>query len=226
MSLRVEYLFADNEDDLSLRARRLNRVLSPLTPGERLARLRRAVAGNIVFVTGFGIEGQAIVHLIARHSLDIDVVTIDTGRLFPETYDLWAETERRYGRRIPGFYPSQEYLEILTARQGINGFRDSRRNRFACCYVRKAEPLDRALTNAEAWIAEPRGEPSGHGQSAGIVTADLERGMLKVNPFFDWTRDTVLEFIAANDIPVHPLNGKGYMFVGCAPCTPAIDLVR
>lgn len=225
MSLRVECLFADNEDDLSLRARRLNRVLSPLAPGERLARLRREVAGNIVFVTGFGIEGQAIVHLIARHSIDIDVVTIDSGRLFPETYDLWAETERRYGRRIRGFCPSHEYLEILTARQGINGFRDSRRNRFACCYVRKVEPLDRALTNAEVWIAEQHGDPSSYGQNVGAVTADVERGMLKVNPFFDWTSDALLEFVAANDIPVNPLHEKGFMLVGCAPCTPANELV-
>lgn len=225
MTLHVDCLFADNEDDMSLRARRLNQLLAPLSPGERLARLRREVAGNIVLVTSFGIEGQAIVHVIAQHAIDIDVVTLDTGRLFPETYDLWVETERRYGRRIRAFYPSHEYLEILTSRQGINGFRESRRNRFACCYVRKVEPLDRALTTTEAWIIEQRGEPPGQGQKAGIVAVDVERGMLKVSPFFDWTRDAMLEFVAANDIPVNRLHERGYMFVGCAPCTPAIDLV-
>src|SRR5713226_2587055 len=114
----------------------------------RLTTLRREISGRIVFTTSFGIEDQAIADAIFTQELEIDVVTLDTGRLFPETYALWAETERRYRRRIRAMYPDHERLEELVARQGVNGFRVSVGARHACCATRKVEPLGRALAGA------------------------------------------------------------------------------
>jgi phosphoadenosine phosphosulfate reductase len=112
--------------------------VSALPAAERLAYLRRAIDGSIVFTHGFGIEGQLIFHWICEHDLDIDVVTLDTGRLFPETYQLWAETERRYGRRIRAIYPNGAALERLVAKQGIDGIYQSQQARRSCCDVRKS----------------------------------------------------------------------------------------
>src|SRR6185369_14111383 len=139
-------------------------------PPERLARLRRDLTGKITLTTSFGMEAQVILHWIAEQDLDIDVVTLDTGRLFPETYELWAETERRYGRRIRAIYPEHTRLEALIAQQGINGFYDSREARAACCNVRKVDPLKRALDGAQAWITGLRAEQSAFRAQSSVVT--------------------------------------------------------
>jgi thioredoxin-dependent adenylylsulfate APS reductase len=209
-------------DELGARATALARLLADMSPAQRIAQLRREIAGKIVFTTSFGLEDQAILHLLAEHGGDIDVVTLDTGRLFPETYALWAQTERRYGRRIRTLHPRHDDLEALIERQGINGFYESRQARIACCAVRKVEPLNRALAGAQAWIAGLRADQSAHRQDMALVTAETDRGLLKLNPLFDWTREELLDFISANDIPVNPLHAKGFASIGCAPCTRAI----
>jgi thioredoxin-dependent adenylylsulfate APS reductase len=209
-------------DELGARASALARLLADMSPAQRIAQLRREIAGKIVFTTSFGLEDQAILHLLAEHGGDIDVVTLDTGRLFPETYALWAQTERRYGRRIRTLHPRHDDLEALIERQGINGFYESRQARIACCAVRKVEPLNRALAGAQAWIAGLRADQSAHRQDMALVTAEADRGLIKLNPLFDWTREELLDFISANDIPVNPLHAKGFASIGCAPCTRAI----
>ena len=209
-------------DELSARASALAPLLADMSAAERIAHLRREVAGKIVFTTSFGLEDQAILHLLAEQNADIDVVTLDTGRLFPETYALWAQAERRYGRRIRTIQPRHADLEALIARHGINGFYESRPARMACCAVRKVEPLNRALAGAQAWIAGLRADQSAHRQDMVLVTAETDRGLLKLNPLFDWTREQLLDFISANDIPVNPLHAKGFASIGCAPCTRAI----
>jgi phosphoadenosine phosphosulfate reductase len=173
-----------------------------------------------VFTTSFGLEDQAILHLIAERGSEVEIVTLDTGRLFPETYALWAQTERRYGLRIRAVYPRQDDLEALIERQGIDGFYESRAARTACCHVRKIEPLDRALGGALGWIAGLRAEQSAHRRDMALVTA--EGGLIKLNPIFDWTREKLLDFVAANNIPVNPLHGRGFASIGCAPCTRPI----
>jgi sulfate adenylyltransferase large subunit/phosphoadenylyl-sulfate reductase (thioredoxin) len=203
------------------RAARLGDLLRDLSPAERIARFRRDVAGTIVFTTSFGLEDQVILHLIAEGGIDVDIVTLDTGRLFRETYDLWAETERRYGRRVRAMYPNHEALESLTGKFGINGFYDSRAARAACCHVRKVEPLNRALLGASAWIVGLRADQSGNRGGIGLVTLD-ERNILKFSPLFDWTRESVHSFALANQVPINPLHAKGYASIGCAPCTRAI----
>jgi sulfate adenylyltransferase large subunit/phosphoadenylyl-sulfate reductase (thioredoxin) len=202
-------------------AARLERILADLSPAERMARFRGESAGKVVFTTSFGLEDQVILHLIAEHAIDIEIATLDTGRLFRETYELWAETERRYGRRIRALYPQHENLEALVEKHGIDGFYDSREARLACCHVRKVEPLNRALTGAAGWIVGLRADQSNQRESTKLVTAD-ERKLLKLSPLLDWTRDAVQSFAVANKIPINPLHAKWFASIGCAPCTRAI----
>jgi bifunctional enzyme CysN/CysC len=208
-------------EKLAQRAARLEVLLASLSPAERLARFRGEINGTIVFTTSFGLEDQVILHHIAEHAIDIEIATLDTGRLFRETYELWAQSERRYGRRIRAIYPQGEGLEALVAKYGINGFYDSRDARLACCHARKVEPLNRALSGAAAWIVGLRADQSGHREGTRLVAVD-ERQLLKLSPLVDWTRDAVLAFAAANKVPINPLHAHGFASIGCAPCTRAI----
>jgi len=189
---------------------------------ERLVALREALDGRIVFSHGFGIEGQLIFHWICEADLDIEVVTLDTGRLFPQTYALWAATERRYGRRIRAVYPNQVALEALVARQGVDGFYESKQAREACCAVRKVRPLDGALAGAQAWITGARADQTDVRKRAGLIAYEASRGLIKFNPLFDWTRAAVLAEVEAKRIPVNALHAQGFASIGCAPCTRAI----
>jgi phosphoadenosine phosphosulfate reductase len=190
------------------------------TPAERLASLRAAVPGRIVFTTSFGIEDQALAHLIFTSALDIEVVTLDTGRLFPSTYKLWQETEERYGRRIRSYHPDARALAAYVADAGINGFYYSKDARHSCCGIRKVEPLDRALEGASAWVTGLRADQSG--QRNAVPLASLERDLVKVSPLFDWSRGEVAEFCLACNVPVNALHAKGFLSIGCEPCTRAI----
>ena len=190
-------------------ALRLDSLLRDLPPAERVAIFRREVGGRIVFTTSFGLEDQAIFHLIANRAVDVEAVTLDTGRLFRETYDLWAETERRYGRRIRAIYPDHGGLEAVIDKFEINGFYDSRGARLACCHARKVEPLNRALVGAAAWIVGLRANQSGSRQDTQVVTADVGRNILKLSPLVDWTRDAVQSFAVNNKVPVNPLHAQG-----------------
>ena len=184
--------------------------------------MRSEVFGRIVFTTSFGLEDQVIAHLICEQGIDIELITLDTGRLFNETYALWAETERRYGRRIRALYPNRRNLEALIASQGINGFYESKSARLACCEIRKVEPLERALSGAQAWITGLRGEQSAFRKDMALVSADVSRGLIKVNPLFDQTREQVLAFTTQHGVPINPLHGRGFASIGCAPCTRPI----
>ncbi|RDV04341.1 phosphoadenylyl-sulfate reductase [Undibacter mobilis] len=211
-----------NTENLQNRVAALLPRLQAQTAAERLASLRDAIDGRIVFTTSFGIEDQAILHMIAKGSLDIDIVTLDTGRLFPQTHDLWAETERHFGIRIKAFYPRHDELETLVERQGINGFYENREARQACCFARKVEPLDRALANSAAWIAGLRADQSTNRQDMALISADKAHGLIKLSPLFDWSREQVAAFTSANGIPVNALHDKGFASIGCAPCTRAL----
>lgn len=193
-----------------------------LTMAERLRRTRAATQGRIVFTTSFGLEDQAITHEIFAQALAIDVVTLDTGRLFPETYALWSETEMRYGRRIRAVYPERDALEALVADQGIDGFRLSIDARKACCHARKVEPLGRALAGAEIWITGLRAEQSAARASVTFAAPDPAFGLLKVNPLMDWTREATLDYANAVGAPLNVLHARGFPSIGCAPCTRAV----
>jgi phosphoadenosine phosphosulfate reductase len=189
---------------------------------ERLAAIRAQISGRVVFTTSFGLEDQAIAHAIFAQGLAIDVATLDTGRLFPETYDVWAETERRYGVRVLTFTPEHRAVEALVAGQGIDGFRTSVAARLDCCAVRKVVPLARALDGAAAWITGLRADQSADRAQVLPALFDEERRLIKVNPLFDWTRQRAREFVRAHDVPCNALHERGFLSIGCAPCTRAV----
>jgi phosphoadenosine phosphosulfate reductase len=188
---------------------------------KRVAAIRNTVRGRIVFTTSFGIEDQAIAHTIFRQGLAIEVLTLDTGRLFPQTYELWAQTERRYRRRIPAFYPDRVALEVLVARHGVNGFYNSVENRHACCAVRKIEPLGRALAGAMAWITGLRADQSDERACISFAAVDPQYQLVKVNPLYDWKREQVVAFVQEHGVPYNDLHDRGFLSIGCAPCTRA-----
>jgi phosphoadenosine phosphosulfate reductase len=208
--------------DIGSLADELNDAFAKADLAARLRLLRDAVTGRVVFTTSLGIEDQALTHAIRAQDLDVEIATLDTGRLFSETYDVWAKTEEKYGFRIKPFYPQTEAVQALVADQGINGFYYGLDMRKACCNVRKVEPLGRALAGAQAWIVGLRGDQSDHRSGLRYVEFDAARGLLKASPLLDFTRDDVVAFTKANDVPVNALHDKGFLSIGCAPCTRAL----
>jgi phosphoadenosine phosphosulfate reductase len=204
-------------------ADQLNEAFASADLAERLRLLRKAAEGRIVFTTSLGIEDQALTHAIRSETLDIEIVTLDTGRLFPETYDLWARTEEKYGFRLKAFFPRADAVEALVADQGVNGFYHGLEMRRACCDVRKVEPLARALEGSKIWIAGLRADQSAHRSSARFVEFDAARGLIKASPLLDFSREDVVEFCAKNDVPTNVLHERRFVSIGCAPCTRAIQ---
>jgi phosphoadenosine phosphosulfate reductase len=193
-----------------------------LQPSERLQRLRAQVDGTLVFTTSLGLEDQVLLHMIAETGINVSVATLDTGRLFPETYELWAKTEARYGLKIRSFSPEAAPLQALVAAQGINGFYDSPANRSACCGVRKIQPLGLALADAAGWITGLRADQSANRQQMAFVEWDPARGLIKANPLLDWSRERIAQFADSEGVPINPLHAQGFVSIGCAPCTRAI----
>ena len=189
---------------------------------DRLRSIVATIGGRIVFTTSFGLEDQAIAHLIFTRGLDIEVATLDTGRLFPSTYKLWQETEERYGVRIRPYYPDAEALAAVVADQGINGFYHSKDARLACCHVRKVEPLQRALAGASAWVTGLRADQWGQRSSVEFSTWDAEQKLVKLSPLFDWTREQIAAECEALGVPINELHARGFPSIGCEPCTRAV----
>jgi phosphoadenosine phosphosulfate reductase len=199
---------------------RLARVKS-LT--DRIREMRRRTEGRIVFSTSLQLEDQAILHAIAESGAEIDIFTLDTGRLFPEVLETVELSEIRYGLRIRLVAPDAKEIEELVARDGVFGFRQSVENRKTCCEIRKVRPLNRELEGAQGWISGLRREHSEERSEVPLASWDEARGLIKVNPVADWTTQDLTAYIAANNIPVNPLHARGFMSIGCAPCTRAVQ---
>ncbi|KAB0681463.1 phosphoadenylyl-sulfate reductase [Aureimonas leprariae] len=208
--------------DLEALARELDAAFPRLTPAERLHTLAERVPGRTVFTTSLGIEDQMLTHLIFSEKLGIEVKTLDTGRLFPEAYQVWRDTEEKYGRRIRAVYPNGEALEEMVNDQGVDGLYYAPEFRKRCCGVRKVEPLGRALHGAAAWITGLRRDQSANRQGMEFVGFDAAHGLIKANPLFDWTREEIRLFTEDAHVPVNPLHAKGFLSIGCAPCTRAV----
>ena len=177
-----------------------------------------------VFTTSFGLEDQFLTHLLhgAGVAARIRFATLDTGRLFPEAYDLWQRTEERYGIVIHGYAPQGEAVERFIAHHGVNGFRNAIDLRKQCCGLRKLEPLERALAGAKLWITGLRADQSAARARIGLTETDAERGLTKLNPLHDWSREDIAALAEAEEVPVSPLHARGFLSIGCAPCTRAI----
>jgi phosphoadenosine phosphosulfate reductase len=200
---------------------RLNSQLASLDLAGRLS-LAAGLGGRAVFTTSLGIEDQVITAEIGMHRLSVDVVTLQTGRLFPETLALMAETESQYDVTISRYEPEQSDLDIYIAKYGVNGFYESVEARHACCGVRKLKPLARALSGAAIWITGLRRGQSSNRSDTAFAEFDPERGLIKINPLADWDIDAINAYVADNGVPVNPLHARGYPSIGCEPCTRAI----
>lgn len=189
------------------------------TVPDRLLSIVAAIDGRIVLTTSFGMEAQLMAHHVFTERLPVEVVTLDTGRLFSETYKVWQETEDRYGVRIPAIYPEAPAVAAMVADQGINGFYHSPEARNACCDVRKVHPLKRALEGASGWIVGLRADQSRERSSVRLARWDPQHWLVKASPLFDWDREQVAAECERLGVPVNELHSQGYMSIGCAPCT-------
>ena len=189
--------------------------------GKPALEILRWAAGQfprLTFATGFGAEGCVIIDLIGRHGLPIDVFTLDTGVLFPETYALWRALEARYGITIRAVTPEQTIEQQAAAHGAALWEREPDR----CCELRKVAPLTRALAGWDAWVTAIRRDQTPERATAQIVEPDKKFGLYKVNPLVAWTHDDVWGHLYANDVPYNPLHEQGYPSIGCQPCTSQV----
>jgi phosphoadenylyl-sulfate reductase (thioredoxin) len=194
------------------------RELEGETPAEILRWASRYIGDKLTFATGFGAEGCAIIDLIARNNLPIDIFTLDTGLLFPETYELWRQLEAKYGIAIRAVRPA-----TTVAQQAVeHGAELWERDPDRCCELRKVVPLRSALAGFEGWITAIRRDQTAERAYARVVENDRKFGLLKINPLVTWTHDDVWGYIYANDVPVNALHDQGYPSIGCWPCTAAV----
>jgi phosphoadenosine phosphosulfate reductase len=189
---------------------------------EVLTLLAKEYPGKVTFSTSFSFEDQAIAHHILSKNLPISIFTLDTGRVFAETYSVWNTTNEKYNTRIIGYYPNQEELQKFVAEKGPNSFYESVENRKNCCYIRKVEPLKRALAGNDIWITGLRAEHSPDRQNIPIVEWDESNQVIKYNPLLHWTTEEVRKYINDNNVPYNPLQDRGFVSIGCLPCTRAI----
>ena len=201
----------------------LERDLGALDLVEILRLISQRHPGKVVFTSAMGQEDQVISDVIWRNHLDIRVATLDTGRLFQETYSLIEDTRAQYGQKIEIYFPAASDVENLTSSKGLFSFYDSVENRKECCNIRKVLPLKRALSGCEVWVTGVRSEQSKNRASMTRVEWDAVHGLIKVNPLIDWTLDQVKVHLKENNVPESPLHRKGYVSIGCAPCTRAIE---
>lgn len=187
-----------------------------------LRTLAVAYPGRVTFSTSLGEEDQVITDAIARQDLNIRVFTLDTGRLFDETYALLERTRQRYGHRIDVYFPDTADIEHLVTEKGPYSFRESVANRRECCHLRKVVPLRRALRGASVWITGLRSEQSPHRQHLPLAAWDPDYGLLKVNPLQRWSDSDLRAYLERHNVPVNPLHARGFVSIGCAPCTRAI----
>lgn len=201
----------------------MSEKVEKLSPAEALGFLSDLFPGKVVFSTSLGQEDQVITQLIAENYLPVHIFSLDTGRLFPETLDLIARTESKYNRKIQVLYPDKTSIENLVDTIGINGFYDSVENRKSCCHVRKVEPLKRALAGNSIWVTGLRAEQSANRSSMRKIEWDEANNIIKFNPLLDWSYDQLVAYIEENKIPYNSLHDKGFVSIGCAPCTRAIS---
>jgi phosphoadenosine phosphosulfate reductase len=177
---------------------------------------------QVTFSTSFSFEDQAIAHNILSNNLPIKIFTLDTGRLFAETYSVWSATNERYNTNIKAYYPNNELLEELVSQRGPNSFYESPQNRIDCCHIRKVEPLRRALAGNAAWITGLRAEHSANRHDMPMVEFDPTNNIIKYHPLLHWTTEDVRNYINQYNIPYNILHDRGFVSIGCAPCTRAI----
>ena len=189
---------------------------------ETLAFLASEYKNQVVFSTSFGQEDQVITALIAKNDLPINIFTLDTGRLFQETYDVFHRTIKKYKVAIQTYFPEAAAVEKLLSEKGPNSFYESVENRKECCFIRKVAPLTKALKGNAIWITGLRAEQSENRNDLTAFEYDAHFDIIKFNPLLKWTLAEVQKYIDDNNVPQNALHKQGFVSIGCAPCTRAI----
>jgi phosphoadenosine phosphosulfate reductase len=194
-----------------------------------VAQLHKAVAEfkNVCYANSLGSESIVLTDLIwgqaAAIEPAIEIFSIDTGRLYPETYDLIERVQQRYGRALRIYYPDAAKIEGWVGEHGINGFRDGLEQRRGCCGIRKVEPFRRAIAGRGAWVTGIRRGQSASRALTAAVEWDAEYGLHKISPLLDWTEKEIWEYIRKKKLPYNSLHDSGFPSIGCAPCTRAVQ---
>ncbi|MCY7291395.1 MAG: phosphoadenylyl-sulfate reductase [Ferruginibacter sp.] len=197
-------------------------IIDPLNIKDSILKLCKTHPGRVTFSTSFSKEDQAISHIIFSNNLPVEVFTLDTGRHFSETYITWDNTIEKYKKEIIPYYPDAVSLQKFVAANGPNSFFDAVENRKKCCYIRKVVPLQQALANKDIWITGIRAEHSANRHDMPAIEYDAANNIVKYHPLLHWTTEDVAAFIKENNVPYNPLQDKGFVSIGCQPCTRAI----
>lgn len=200
----------------------LNLEFKDATAHEILYYFLNEYKGEIAFATSLGAEDQILTEIITSIDKNTKIFSLDTGRMFQETYDLIEKTNNKYKINIDVYFPDTNQVEEMTREKGINLFYESIENRKLCCNIRKIEPLKRALKGFKVWVSGLRNEQSVTRKELKIIEWDSNYQMIKVNPLINWTEKQVWKYIRENQIPFNTLHDKGFPSIGCQPCTRAI----
>ena len=201
---------------------RLNDEFAAVPAEELLRHFLHLYGDRIALSSSLSLEDQVLTHMICTQKINPRIFTLDTGRLFPETYSLIDRTNMRYSIRIEVFFPDYREVEKLVAECGMNGFYESIENRRRCCRVRKLEPLSRAFKGLDAWICGLRRGQSVTRESMRRIEWDEANGLLKINPLIDWRETEVREYILKHNVPYNKLHDRDFPSIGCQPCTRAV----
>ena len=199
-----------------------NKTLEGKSPEQVLAFFIEHFKDKIAFSSSLGLEDQAITHMTCNIDKSVRIFTLDTGRLFHETYSLISRTNERYDIHIEVFFPNYMEVEEMVNKKGVNLFYESIENRKECCRIRKIEPLKRAFNGLEAWICGLRREQSVTRSDMNLVEWEANNNLIKINPLINWTEKQLWDYIKSNGIPYNVLHDKGFPSIGCQPCTRAI----
>lgn len=189
---------------------------------DTLRHLTARFPGAVTFSSSFSYEDQVVTHLIATNKLAVQIFTLDTGRLFAETYNVWTNTNAYYDLQVKAYYPDHGSLEPFLQEHGPNAFYTSQAHRQTCCTIRKVAPLKRALKGNAVWVTGLRAEHSPDRKASHRIAWDEHNNIIKFNPLIDWTTDEVIQFIREHHVPYNSLHDRGFISIGCAPCTRAI----
>jgi len=193
------------------------------SPHELMSFFINEFGDKIAFATSLGAEDQVLTEMIAGIDRTTKIFTLDTGRMFPESYELIERTNARFKINIQVYFPERERVEKMVNDKGINLFYESVENRKLCCHIRKIEPLKRALQGLDVWISGLRRSQSVTRTDLNLVEWDESNNLIKLNPLIDWSEEQVWDYIKQKNIPYNPMHDKGFPSIGCQPCTRAVE---
>ncbi len=172
--------------------------------------------------SSYGAEDMVLMDLICKHAPEIEIFTLDTGRLPKETYEVMQIAKSHYGREVLVYFPDATDVESYVTEQGPNAFYDSVDLRKQCCGIRKVSPLKRALADKKAWLTGMRRSQAVTRSELPVSEWDETFGLQKFSPLTDWSNGDIWAYIKAFEVPYNELHDQGVASIGCAPCTRAI----